>query len=222
MTKTVCPGQDTRYWRPEDIFDVECGHCGKSVEFFKDEASRRCGSCGERIRNPRLSFGCAQWCEHAKECLGYDPNGVDTDEEGEETLVDQLIAVCRNSVDGGDISGPLAVMENARKLLEAEQGIPKLVLVASLLAGLGLVGSEEEQTRQAAEILKEGGVDIEAAAKIGELLETLPKVGRDSPTETRIVADAMYLSNVEAEKAKEDNFLTEGGLKIFEQSAALP
>lgn len=32
-----CPGQDRRYWKPGDIFDVECPQCGNGVEFFKDE-----------------------------------------------------------------------------------------------------------------------------------------------------------------------------------------
>ena len=73
MNKTMCPGQDTRYWRPDDIFNVACSTCGKEVEFFKDDAQRRCGKCGTVIQNPRLSTGCAEWCEHAKECLGYDP-----------------------------------------------------------------------------------------------------------------------------------------------------
>jgi len=73
MTRAQCPGQDTRYWRPGDIFNVTCAACGKDVEFFKDDAKRRCGTCGAEIRNPRLSAGCAGWCEHAKECLGYDP-----------------------------------------------------------------------------------------------------------------------------------------------------
>ena len=25
-----CPGQDQRYWKPEDIFDVLCPRCGKA------------------------------------------------------------------------------------------------------------------------------------------------------------------------------------------------
>ena len=73
MRRIKCPGQDSRFWRPEDVFEVECGECGSLVEFFKDDAGRRCPTCGRRITNPRLSLGCAQWCQYAKECLGYDP-----------------------------------------------------------------------------------------------------------------------------------------------------
>jgi hypothetical protein len=72
MNRTRCPGQDTRYWRPEDIFTVPCGSCGNALEFFKDEPTRLCPACGRRQRNPRLAMGCAEWCERANECLGLD------------------------------------------------------------------------------------------------------------------------------------------------------
>ena len=77
MTKVKCPGQDTRFWRPGDIFEIKCSRCGRMVEFFKDEASRRCPGCGKRIYNPRLTLGCAQWCPHAKECLGFEPGSAE-------------------------------------------------------------------------------------------------------------------------------------------------
>ena len=64
-----CPGQDTRYWKPGDIFDWPCPACGKPVEFFKDESSRRCASCGYRVGNPRLDLGCAEWCPYGEKCL---------------------------------------------------------------------------------------------------------------------------------------------------------
>jgi endogenous inhibitor of DNA gyrase (YacG/DUF329 family) len=60
-----CPGQDSRYWGPDAIFDVPCPSCGTAVEFFKDEATRRCTSCGFRFRNPSIDVGCAQWCKYA-------------------------------------------------------------------------------------------------------------------------------------------------------------
>ncbi len=76
MSKAICPGQDTRYWRPGDIFNVPCASCGNEVEFFKDDVRRRCTGCGATVQNPRMTVGCAGWCEHAKECLGYDPSKI--------------------------------------------------------------------------------------------------------------------------------------------------
>ena len=81
-----CPGQDSRYWRAEDIFEVNCSGCGNSVEFFKIDPSRRCPTCGKRLINPRVSLGCAKWCEHARECLGFDPETVSVQRSGEESL----------------------------------------------------------------------------------------------------------------------------------------
>lgn len=78
-----CPGQDTQYWKPGDIFDVECPDCGSKVEFFKDEATRRCRNCGQKVVNPKMDLGCAGRCGFARECLGRSMllvGGVGTDE----------------------------------------------------------------------------------------------------------------------------------------------
>lgn len=64
-----CPGQDSRYWKPEDVFNVPCPVCGEEVEFFKDDLKRTCPNCGYRFENPRLNLGCLEWCPHADECL---------------------------------------------------------------------------------------------------------------------------------------------------------
>lgn len=67
-----CPGQDTRYWRPGDIFNVRCPGCGREVEFFRDDARRKC-RCGRVIANPKLDLACVEWCRKAEECTGIKP-----------------------------------------------------------------------------------------------------------------------------------------------------
>ena len=79
-----CPGQDTRNWRPEDIFDWPCPACGKPIEFFKDDTARRCGQCGHRFANPKMDFGCASYCPHAEQCLGTLPPEVAAQQESQE------------------------------------------------------------------------------------------------------------------------------------------
>ncbi|WP_022852317.1 phosphohydrolase [Thermodesulfatator atlanticus] len=69
-----CPGQDTRYWKDDAIFEVKCPNCGESVEFFKDDAARTCPGCGQKLPNPRLDFGCAAYCPYAEQCLGELPS----------------------------------------------------------------------------------------------------------------------------------------------------
>ena len=70
MSETHCPGQDQRFWKPEDIFQVACPKCGAEVEFWKDEPTRVCGACKNEIRNPRRDLACAKWCKEAEKCLG--------------------------------------------------------------------------------------------------------------------------------------------------------
>jgi hypothetical protein len=65
-----CPGQDTRYWKKEDIFEVRCPVCHTSAEFFKDDVRRRCKKCNSWVPNPKLDLGCIEWCDYAEQCVG--------------------------------------------------------------------------------------------------------------------------------------------------------
>ena len=64
-----CPGQDTRYWKTGDIFEIKCPSCNTVVEFFKDDSSRKCSKCGEQFFNPKLDLGCAKHCKFADKCV---------------------------------------------------------------------------------------------------------------------------------------------------------
>ncbi|MFH0975607.1 MAG: HD domain-containing protein [Spirochaetota bacterium] len=75
-----CPGQDTRYWDSNAIFNVNCPSCGHPEEFFKDESSRKCKKCGYRIMNPKMDKGCAAYCKFAEQCLGELSNDRPADE----------------------------------------------------------------------------------------------------------------------------------------------
>jgi len=239
MGNIMCPGQDTRFWRPGDIFNVSCAGCGTELEFFKDEARRRCPKCGVRVANPRLSLGCAQWCEHAKECLGFDPKAeLLEDAEREETLADKLIAAMKR-VFGEDqkrISHALAVLERAQEILRGEKADPRVVLAAAVLHDIGIQAAEKkhgsfagvyqelEGPPIAEPILKELGLDpdtIDHALKIIANHHSAKDV--DTP-EFRIVWDADWLVNLpedhpgltgEKLEAKLDKiFKTETGKRI--------
>jgi hypothetical protein len=67
MTK-ACPGQDTRYWGPDSIYDVRCPSCSGEIEFFKNDPTRKCKECGEKFWNPKLDLGCLEWCKYADKC----------------------------------------------------------------------------------------------------------------------------------------------------------
>ncbi|MFC1761383.1 hypothetical protein ACFL6U_04820 [Planctomycetota bacterium] len=74
-----CPGQDQRFWNPDDIFDITCPKCGTHIEFWKDDPKRTCPHCQALVVNPKLNKGCAEWCPHASECLGNDGQADKTD-----------------------------------------------------------------------------------------------------------------------------------------------
>ncbi len=91
-----CPGQDTRYWNGEAIFEAKCPNCGADIEFFKDDSKRRCPSCGKEVPNPRMDFGCAAYCPYAEQCLGQIPEGLKDkkDELFRERLAQWVKRVC--------------------------------------------------------------------------------------------------------------------------------
>lgn len=70
MSPEQCPGQDSRFLKPEQIAVANCGKCGQKVEFWPDEIARRCPECGKRVANPKADLGCLEWCEYAEQCLG--------------------------------------------------------------------------------------------------------------------------------------------------------
>jgi len=130
MDQSRCPGQDMRYWKPEDVFNVSCPHCKTEVEFFKDDASLRCPSCRGRVRNPKIDLGCAKWCEFAEQCLGEARDSDDV-----KSLCERLVARMKETF-GSDrrrIDHALKVLGHAETIQEAEGGDPLTVRAAAIL-----------------------------------------------------------------------------------------
>jgi len=141
MPVVKCPGQDTRFWKPDDIFEATCPHCGHKVEFWKDDPRRKCGNCGKEVRNPKLDFGCAKWCRYAKECLGTAFVAA-----SEASVCDRLVGEMKR-VFGDDqrrIQHALAVLKYAEQILEAEGGDPLVVKAAAILHDIGIQEAERK------------------------------------------------------------------------------
>jgi HD superfamily phosphohydrolase YqeK/ribosomal protein S27E len=219
MGNMICPGQDTRFWRPGDIFEVACGNCGHEIEFFKDEARRRCPKCGTRVVNPKMSLGCAQWCEHAKECLGYDPKELMDENENEVSLTDQLIERMKK-VFGDDrkrITHALAVLEQAQKILRQEMASgsnsidPKVVMAAAILHDIGIreaekkhgsaagVHQEMEGPAVAEPMMKELGLDDDTIEHVLKIIANHHSARNMDTTEFRVIWDADRLVNLPEE-----------------------
>ncbi len=198
--RTQCPGQDTRFWKPDDIFELACTECGSRVEFFRDDASRRCPGCGRRIQNPKLTMGCAQWCSHAKECLGYDPRSVaGSVPSADEPLILRLVKGLKESpsVEAGEVARSLSALEFAEDILKSSKANPVVTLAASLFfgyardpAGGGGTGGPACLSSEAGRIIEAAGLRSGAAGMVCAILDGLEQESE----EAKIAHDSRLLA----------------------------
>jgi endogenous inhibitor of DNA gyrase (YacG/DUF329 family) len=162
-----CPGQDQRFWKPKDIFEVSCPDCGRAVEFFRDEPVLKCPGCGRTVVNSRLDLGCAEWCKYAEQCLGVSTI------RSIKTVRDKLIARMRDifGQDEKRINHALRVLDYAEQIGAAEGGDPLVIRAAAILHDIGIHEAERKYNSTAGQyqeiegppiaepILKENDVD---------------------------------------------------------------
>ena len=202
-----CPGQDQRFWKLEDIFEVKCPGCGESVEFFKDEPKLKCRQCGHEVSNPRIDLGCAQWCQYAEQCLG-----VSTGKQSNimcENLINEMKDVFGD--DQKRIMHALLVLKYAEKIQAAKGGDPLVVRAAAILHDIGIHEAERKYGTPAGKYQETEGPaiaksilekyeisrdDVEHICRIVGSHHT----GNDiDTTEFRIVWDADWLANIPVE-----------------------
>ena len=191
-----CPGQDTRYWKEDAIFEVKCPHCGTAVEFFKDDTSRPCPGCGKRLPNPRLDFGCAAYCPYAEQCLGALPP----------ELQEKQRAVFKDRIEAEVLSrlGDEAARTLRTRLKFAEQiALEEGARLPIVLAAACLVEFEGDPVEFLA------GLNVPQGMR-QEILEALRD---DSLLEARVVRDATLLAR--QEKAS-DLYRTATGKRLAE------
>ena len=203
-----CPGQDKRFWRPEDVVELACNRCGQTVEFFKDEGIRRCPACGGRVINPKVSLGCAQWCAHARDCLGSDPQNAPGGDSGQASLADRLVEAMKNEF-GSDpkrITHALSVLDVAEQLLRQERADPRVVVAAAVLHDIGIQEAERKHGSSlgkfqelegppiAERILRSLGFDEEAVKRVCQIVAHHHRGDLDS-IEFRLLWDADNLVN---------------------------
>ena len=131
MEQMKCPGQDTRFWKPGDIFVAECPKCGAEIEFFKDDTRRRCAWCGHMFYNPKIELGCAAWCQYAEKCVPDLVKAKKAAQTFKELLAEQVKNYLKD--DAAAWEATETAVHHAQDLLKAEGGDPKVVLAATLL-----------------------------------------------------------------------------------------
>jgi len=235
-----CPGQDSRYWKPEAIFDAECPECGHTVEFFKDDTARKCEKCGNRFANPGMDFGCASYCQYAEQCIGdLPPEAV---AQRDDLLKDRIAVEMKRyfHTDFKRIGHATRVARHAERIGKSEKGNMAVILAAAYLHDIGIHEAERKYGSTAPKYQEKEGPEIARAlmAKLGakeELIEEVCDIighhhhprAEESLT-FKVVYDADFIANLE-EQHKESpmdtdrltriigkSFLTESGRKEAE------
>lgn len=196
-----CPGQDTRYWTPEDIFEEPCPHCGQPVEFWKNDVSVRCPSCKKQAPNPKFDPGCAAWCSYAVQCLG--PVALDYQRQPQ-VVRDRLNAEVRKALmltgQQEALNRSLKAASYVKELVKKEGGDMLVAVAAALLHDFPFnPGENGEAHGETAEgIMSRLELEKPVIEEVQGILASLRDAGAGSE-KTRnyeVVADAVVLARL--------------------------
>ncbi len=205
-----CPGQDSRYWKPDAIFETTCPECQKPVEFFRDDPTRKCPSCGHRFANPRMDFGCAAYCKFADQCIGSLPPELVAQREN---LLKDRIAVEMKKYFGRDfnrIGHATRVARYAEKIGLAEGGNMAVILASAYLHDIGIHEAERKygssaSRHQEAEgppiargILEKLGASADLIDEVCDIIGHHHHPRDEETTNFKILYDADRIVNIEA------------------------
>jgi hypothetical protein len=237
-----CPGQDSRYWQSNAIFETTCAKCGAVVEFFKDDTTRKCDHCGHRMMNPKMDFGCASYCEYAEQCLGTLPPELAA---GREDLLKDRVAVEMKRYFKSDfkrIGHAMRVARHAEAIGRAEGGNLSVILPAAYLNNIGIHEAERKHPNMAHKyqetegpaiarsILEKLGADDTLISEVVDIVGHHHSRNRET-VNLKVLYDADLIANLEEthkespldakrlESILEKSLLTEGGrteaVKVF-------
>jgi hypothetical protein len=220
-----CPGQDSRYWKPDAIFSVPCPVCDKPVEFFRDESTRRCKNCGHKMVNPRMDFGCAAYCKFAEQCLGELP--LELIAQKKDLLKDRVAIEMKHyfKQDFRRIGHATKVARYAEQIVKEEKGDAAVAISAAYLHDIGIHEAEKKYQSTAAEDQEKEGPPIarEILSNLGAnpdlIAEVCDIVGHHHhprPEETinfKAVYDADLIVNLD--ENRQGNHLSDEKLKTM-------
>jgi hypothetical protein len=182
-----CPGQDQRFWKPDDIFDVKCPSCGALIEFWKDEPKLKCPKCKETVSNPKIDLGCAEWCPHGEECLGF-YNGQDKD-----ILCNRLINEMKKVLTDKPelIEYTLELLKYADSIGLIDSADPLVVKASAILNKVDL--QETQSTPIAHQILKKCEIESNVAEHVCQIISDHHRARNIDTPESMILWDAAWL-----------------------------
>ncbi|WP_338824977.1 hypothetical protein MHOCP_05450 [Moorella humiferrea] len=211
MSPVRCPGQDRRYWKPGDIFEEPCPHCGGLIEFWKDDVNLRCPHCRKLVTNPRFDPGCAAWCSYASKCLGE----VATVYQRQPRVIrDKLEVEARKNLfhQRELLNLALKAASFAEKIAREEGVQPLVAIAACLFYDLGVGGEKAGTAALAREIMTKVGLErdiIEQVVKIIAAGETV----LDDPA-WQVVQDARRLARPAGAGQEEGSFYTAAARRL--------
>ncbi len=184
-----CPGQDMKYWKASAIFDVQCPKCNTTVEFYKDDTSRKCGNCGHRFVNPKMDFGCAAYCPYAEQCLGALPD--DFAGARDNLLIDKVAVEMKRffQTDFKRIRQATVTARFAENIGKAEGGHLAVLLCAAYLHDTGLAATQA--------ILRKVGAGEPMITEICTLLHHTERVLESDSLQDKILHDALTLRQLQ-------------------------
>jgi endogenous inhibitor of DNA gyrase (YacG/DUF329 family)/HD superfamily phosphohydrolase YqeK len=227
-----------QYWKPGAIFEVKCPECGKEVEFFKDDPTRKCPNCGHRFLNPALDFGCASYCQYAEQCIGNLPPELLAQKED---LLKDRVAIEMKKYFGRDFKriGHATKVARYAERIGREEGANLAVVIASAyLHDIGIKEAERKYQSTAAKYQEQEGPPIArdiltrlgaSGALIEEVCDIIAHHHHPRDNETinfKALYDADLIVNLEEKQEKEKSgskalekviekaFLTESGEKL--------
>lgn len=203
-----CPGQDTQYWKPGAIFEVQCPKCNRRVEFFKDDTSRKCGNCGHRFVNPEMDFGCASYCQYAEQCLGTLPPELMAQKE--DLLKDRVAIEMKRyfKTDFARIGHASRVARYAERIGKYESGNLAVILSAAYLNDIGRGGAEAGETDEpegpplARSILEKLGAREELIEEVSDIIAHGHRPPEGASINLKVVYDADRIATLEEEQKK--------------------
>lgn len=222
-----CPGQDMQYWNEEAIFEVSCPQCSRPVEFYKDDTTRSCSSCGHRFVNPKLDFGCAAYCKYAEQCIGTLPEEFVGSQEN--LLKDKVAVETKRfyKTDFRQIGFVSRAAGHAEKIGREEGVNLAIVLCAAYLKDIGTQqATGPDPLASAREILQRAGARDEVVEEVCTLIEASRSGGKAFSGEAATLSDAFAIALLENrhkeqpieadefEQFVDDALLTAAGRKI--------
>ena len=159
-----CPGKDPLFWKPEDVFEIVCPRCGYRVEFFKFDVKRKCRRCGHEIVNPKINFGCVEWCPYGDNCIeGLPEEMKGKQKEEKNNRLRERISQEMKKYFGQDmkrVNHALKVAQYAEEILKIEGGHPLVVFGAAYLHDIGIKEAEKKYGSASEEDQEKMGPDI--------------------------------------------------------------